>query len=80
MNKVDPFGNFGWNFGFGFGWILIGVFVILMVLAIVQLVRFYFKEEEARTQELAERDSLKKELCENKISLDEFEDQLKSRA
>ncbi len=76
---MDPFGNFGWSFGFGFGWILIGVFVFLIALAIMQLVRFYFKDEEAKTKERADKDSLKKELCENRISLDEFKDKITSK-
>ncbi len=47
---MDPFGNFGWDFGFGFGWILIGVFVLLLVLAIVQLARFSFKNDQTKSQ------------------------------
>ncbi len=75
---MDPFGNFGWNFGFGFGWILIGVFVLLMILAIVQLARFGSKDGRTRSGEEAEFDSLKRDICSNKISLEEFEEKIKT--
>ncbi len=77
---MDPFGNFGWSYGFGFGWILIGVYVLLMVLSIMQLVRFGFGDEQGKTEEQVALDSLKQELCANKISLDEFEVKIKSIA
>ncbi len=77
---MDPFGNFGWNFGFGFGWILIGVFAILLVLAIVQLARFSFKDERTKAAEQAAFNSLKEDICANKISLEEFEEKIKSMA
>ncbi len=75
---MDPFGNFGWNFGFGFGWILIGVFVFLLVLAIVQLARFSFKDDRTKSQEQAELNSLKDAICAKKISLEEFEEKIKA--
>jgi len=77
---MDPFGNFGWDFGFGFGWILIGVFALLMVLAIVQLGRLAFKEEQGRREMQAQVDSLKQDLCANKITLEELQDRLKNAA
>ena len=55
---MDPFGNFGWSFGFGFGWILIGVFAILMILAIVQLARSSFRDDRRRSGEQAALNSL----------------------
>ena len=77
---MDPFGNFGWNFGFGFGWILIGVFAILLILAIVQLVRFSFRDKRTKDEKQAELNSLKDSICANKISLEEFEDKIKNAA
>ncbi len=77
---MDPFGNFGWDFGFGFGWILIGVTMILIVLAIAQLVRFSFKDEREKLEEQEVLDTLKQEICAGKISLKEFEEKMKSRA
>ncbi len=77
---MDPFGNFGWSFGFGFGWILIGVFAILMALAIAQLVRFSFKDEKTKAEEQAKLHSLKDAVCANKISMEEFEEEIKSMA
>lgn len=77
---MDPFGNFGWSFGFGFGWILIGVFAILMILAIVQLARSSFRDDRRRSGEQAALNSFKEEICANKISLDEFEEKIKSLA
>ncbi len=73
---MDPFGNFGWNFGFGFGWILIGVFVLLMVIAIVQLVRFGSQSKRTKSGEQAAFDSLKQEICENKITVEEFDEKM----
>jgi uncharacterized membrane protein len=77
---MDPFGNFGWDFGFGFGWILIGVTMILIVLAIAQLVRFSFKDEHEKLKDQEALDTLKQEICASKISLEEFEEKIKSRA
>ncbi len=73
---MDPFGNFGWNFGFGFGWILIGVFVLLMVIALLQLVRFSSKSERTKAEEQAVFDSLKQDICENKITVEEFDEKM----
>ena len=72
---MDPFGNFGWNFGLGFGWILVGIFAALLILAIVQLVRFSFKDEQQVQEKL---NSLKESICANKISLGEFENKIKN--
>ncbi len=72
---MDPFGNFGWSFGFGFGWILTGVVAILMVAAIVQLIRFSFKDEETKDAELS---ALKEAACDNRISPEEFKEAVKS--
>ncbi len=74
---MDPFGNFGWNFGFGFGWILTGIVAILMVVAIVQLVRFGFGDEKTKAEEEARLKSLKEAACENRISLEEFKEAVK---
>jgi len=72
---MDPFGNFGWSFGFGFGWMLIGVTVILLALAIFQLVRFSFQADRTDAQEVGGVNSLKEEICGNKISVEEFEEE-----
>ena len=77
---MDPFGNFGWSFGFGFGWILIGVFVLLMAAAIAQLVRLSSRSERTKAEEKAAFDSLKQEICSNKISIEEFEEKLHTKA
>ncbi len=77
---MDPFGNFGWNFGFGFGWILIGISAVLLIAAIVQLVRFGFKDETARARERERFDSLKDAVCANRIGIEEFEEQMHGRA
>ncbi len=77
---MDPFGNFGWSFGFGFGWILIAVFVALMAVAIVQLARSRFREEWKGREVQAEIDSLKQQMCTNKISLQEFEEKIHNLA
>ncbi len=77
---MDPFGHFGWNFGFGFGWILIGVFVLLMVIAIAQLVRFGSQGKRTKAGEQAAFDSLKQEICENKITVEEFDEKMHTKA
>ncbi len=77
---MDPFGNFGWSFGFGFGWILIGVFTVLMALAIMQLVRFSVKDERTKSEEQAALNSLQQSICANKISLEEFKEKIKNIA
>jgi uncharacterized membrane protein len=77
---MDPFGNFGWDFGFGFGWILIAVFIALLVVAIVQLARFGYREERRGREIQAELDSLKQQVCANKISLEEFEEKISTMA
>jgi flagellar basal body-associated protein FliL len=71
---MDPFGNFGWSFGFGFGWILIGVTVIFVALAIFQLVRFSFQDDGKKAQEEAKLNPLK-EICANEITVEEFEEE-----
>ncbi len=76
---MDPFGNFGWDFGFGFGWILIGITMILIVLAIAQLVRFSFKDDREKSEEQGVFETLKQEICAGKLSLEEFEEKIKSR-
>jgi cell division protein FtsL len=75
---MDPFGNFGWSFGFGFGWILIFVFLALMAVAIAQLSRLGIHDERRHREIMAEIDSLKQQVCANKISLEEFEDKIKT--
>ncbi len=77
---MDPFGNFGWDFGFGFGWILIGITVVLLVLAIVQLVRFSLRDDRRRSEEQAALNSLKREICAGEIGLEEFEKKIKNMA
>jgi uncharacterized membrane protein len=77
---MDPFGNFGWNFGFGFGWIMIGITVMLIVLAITQLVRFSTKDDRASSQDLNDLKKLKQDICSGKISIEEFDEKMKSRA
>ncbi len=74
---MDPFGNFGWNFGFGFGWILIGITMILIVLAIARLAGFGTKDDRSGQEDMA---MLKKNICSGKISIEEFEERVKSRA
>ncbi len=76
---MDPFGNFGWDFGFGFGWILIGITMILVVLAIAQLVRFSFNDDREKSEEKGAFETLKREICAGKLSLEEFEEKIKSR-
>ncbi len=76
---MDPFGNFGWDFGFGFGWILIGITMILVVLAIAQLVRFSFNDDREKSEEQGVFETLKHEICAGKLSLEEFEEKIKSR-
>jgi uncharacterized membrane protein len=76
---MDPFGNFGWNFGYGFGWILIGITVILLVLGIIQLTRLSFKDEREKSEKQETFNTLKQAICAGKISLEEFEDSLKSK-
>ena len=73
---MDPFGNFGWSFGFGFGWILIAVFVALMAVAIMQLTRFSSRDKQQNPEIQAALDSLKQQVCANKISLQEFDDKI----
>jgi uncharacterized membrane protein len=75
---MDPFGNFGWSFGFG--WILIGITMILIVLAIAQLVRFSFQDERGKSAEQEVFNTLKQDICSGKISIEEFEKKVKSRA
>jgi len=55
-----PFGNFGWSFGFGFGWILTGIVFIVLVLGIVQLTRFSFKDEREKSDEQEAFNTLKR--------------------
>lgn len=76
---MDPFGNFGWNFGFGFGWILTGITAMLLILGIVQLFQFSFKDEQAKAEELEAFKMLKKDICAGKISFEEFEERARSR-
>ncbi len=77
---MDPFGNFGWNFGFGFGWILIGVFALLMIAAIVHLISVSYKGRLSESEKKAELNSLKEDICENKISIDELEEKIEHLA
>ncbi len=77
---MDPFGNFGWDFGFGFGWILIGVFGFLLVMAIAQLARFSFKDRRTKSQRQAELNSLKEKICAGKITLEELEEKIRDTA
>ncbi|HUI66923.1 MAG TPA: hypothetical protein VL087_01775 [Nitrospirota bacterium] len=74
-----PFGNFGWSFGFGFGWILIGITAILLVLGIMQLTRFSFKDEREKSEEQDTFNTLKQAICAGKISREEFEERIKIR-
>ena len=73
---MDPFGNFGWNFGFGFGWILIGIFALLMFTAIGYLVSVGYMRHLSKSEKEAELNSLKQDLCENKISMNELEEKI----
>ncbi len=73
---MDPFGNFGWNFGFGFGWILVGVFALLMILGIAFLAGSDFKGPRSTPEKEAELEALKRAVCENRISVDEFDDKI----
>jgi hypothetical protein len=77
---MDPFGNFGWDFGFGFGWILIGITVILMALGIAQLVRYSFRDEREKSEEQEMFNALKQDICSGKMSIEEFEKKVKTRA
>ena len=74
---MDPFGNFGWDFGFGFGWILIGITMILIVLAIARLAGYGTKDDRSGQVDLT---LLKKDICSGKIGIEEFEEKIKSRA
>ncbi len=73
---MDPFGNFGWSFGFGFGWILIGVFVLFMTLAIARLAWSGFKYEREKGEEQARMNALKEAVCANKISPEKFDEEI----
>jgi len=74
---MDPFGNFGWNFGFGFGWILTGITAVLLFLGVVQVIRFGFKE---KAEEEESFNMLKQDICTGKIGPEEFEERVRSRA
>ena len=74
---MDPFGNFGWDFGFGFGWILIGITTILMILAVARLAGYGTKDDRSGQEDLT---LLKKDICAGKISVEEFEEKIKDRA
>lgn len=76
---MDPFGNFGWDFGFGFGWILVGVFAILMIVAIVQLARISFRSERTKAEKQAVLKSMRRAFCSDRISLEEFEKRMEDR-